>query len=188
MHNKAHTYRHTHAQSHTHTHTLPPPPPLSPPSPSLSLSLSLSLSSMQVKVKKKNNEMAAPLLCGRLGRLTFGHLSIISFNSPAAGKMESGVSNSVYCHGNNRTEVRSPLGAEAQKTCVCTCARLCVCMLCRACVCKCVYVCVYLCPYPRECVHCSLTTMGKYSSFHFKPSTSHLDACGLGPTSLHTHA
>lgn len=41
-------------------------------------------------VSESSIKWLPPHLCGRLGRLTFGHLSIISFNSQAAGKMESG--------------------------------------------------------------------------------------------------
>jgi len=69
-----------------------------------------------------------PYLCGRLGRLTFGHLSIISFNSQAVGKMES---------GGQQLRV-SPWQQLHWSSCACW-----------ACSSKCVrvYVCVWECPF-----------------------------------------
>lgn len=38
----------------------------------------------------KWNPTPTPILCGEMGRLTFGHLSIISFNNQGAGKWSQG--------------------------------------------------------------------------------------------------
>lgn len=62
------------------------------------------------KVKPHRSPPPPPILCGQMGQLTFGHLSIISFNNQGAGKWSQGVSNSLYHHGNNCTEVHSLLG------------------------------------------------------------------------------